>query len=102
EEDEGYWTLYKRERVRSQIPPMDQISVGKTYNINNKQVFVTEKRTAKMLGSEGQFSSVLPISGNFGYASGTADGQIVSVNFWADEIELSTGTDLEPHEIKIN
>ncbi|MEM6282965.1 MAG: DUF4178 domain-containing protein [Chloroflexota bacterium] len=102
EEDEGYWTLYKRERVRGQIPPMDQISVGKVYNMNNKQVFVTEKRTAKMLGSEGQFSSVLPIQGKFGYASGTADGQIVSVNFWSDEIELSTGTDLEPHEIKLS
>jgi hypothetical protein len=102
EEDEGYWTLYKRERVRGQIPPMDQISVGKTYNINNKNVFITEKRTAKMLGSEGQFSSVLPIQGTFGYASGTADGQIVSVNFWTDEIELSSGTDLEHHEIKIS
>ncbi|MEO0562940.1 MAG: DUF4178 domain-containing protein [Chloroflexota bacterium] len=102
EEDEGYWTLYKRERVRGTIPPMDKINVGDTEQINNKRVFITEKRTARMMGSEGQFSSVLPISGQFGYASGTADGQLVSVNFWQDEIELSVGTDLEPHEIKFN
>ncbi len=102
EEDEGYWTLYKRERVRSQIPPMDQISVGSTYKINNHNVFITEKRTGKMMGSEGQFSSVLPIQGTFGYASGSADGGLVSVNYWQDEIELSVGEDLEHHDIKIN
>lgn len=100
EEDEGYWTLYKRERVRGQVPPMEQISVGKSYSINNKQVFITEKRYGQMMGSEGQFSSVLPISGKFGYASGNANNQLVSVNYWSDEIELSVGTDLEPHEIQ--
>jgi len=102
EEDEGYWTLYKRERVRSQIPPIDQISVGSTYKINNHDVFITEKRTGKMMGSEGQFSSVLPIQETFGYASGSADGGLVSVNYWQDEIELSVGEDLEHHDIKIN
>jgi hypothetical protein len=102
EEDEGYWTLYRRERVRGEVPPMSQIKVGGKYNINNKQVFITEKREGKMMGSEGQFSSVLPLSDPFGYASGTADGQIVSVNFWPDEIEISIGEDIEPHEIKFN
>lgn len=102
EEDEGYWTLYRRERVRGEVPSYDQISVGKKYTINNKQVFITEKRQGRMLGSEGQFSSVLPLQGTFGYATGSADGGIVSVNFWSDEIELSLGTELEHHEIKIN
>jgi hypothetical protein len=102
EEDEGYWTLYKRERVRGPVPSMDEISVGHTYKINNQDVFITEKRTAQMMGSEGQFSSVLPIQGKFGYASGSANSQLVSVNYWQDEIELSVGTDLEPHEIKFS
>lgn len=100
EEDEGYWTLYRRERVRSEIPPMEQISVGKTYSINGHNVFITEKRTARMMGSEGQFSAVLPLSGNFGYATGTASGRGMSVNYWQDEIELSVGEDLEPHDIQ--
>jgi len=102
EEDEGYWTLYKRERVRGPLPSMEEISVGQTYKINKHEVFITEKRTGKMMGSEGQFSSVLPLTDPFGYASGSADGQLVSVNYWPDEIELSVGTDLEPHEIKFN
>ncbi len=101
EEDEGYWTLYERERVRGEIPPAEKLDVGSTYTINNYNVFLTEKRTARVMGSEGQFSSVLPLQGDFTYATGTADGRLVSVNYWQDEIELSLGTDLEHHEIKL-
>lgn len=102
EEDEGYWTMYKRERVRSQIPSHDEVSVGSTIKVNKHDVFVTEKRKGKMVGHEGQFSSVLPITGDFGYISGTADGQPVSVTYWQDEIEVEVGEDLEPNEIKID
>lgn len=99
EEDEGYWTVYRRERVKGAIPLYDQARVGSTIGINNKQVFITEKRTGKVAGSEGQFSSVFPLTGTFGYIQGAADNQTVSVNYWTDEIELSIGDDLEHHEL---
>ncbi len=102
EEDEGYWTVYKRERVRSAIPPYEQVKVGGTVQVNKYNVFVTEKREGKMMGSEGQFSSVLPIQGKFGYFSGNADGKLVSINYWEDEIELSIGEDLEPSDMVIS
>ena len=76
--------------------------VGGTMQVNNMNVFVTEKRNGKMVGHEGQFSAVMPITGDFGYATGTADGKPVSVTYWADEIEVETGDDLEPHEIKLS
>lgn len=99
EEDEGYWTLYKRERVRGALPPLDKINVGATIKVNNYDVFVTEKRTGKMIGMEGQFSSAMPVSGEFGYATGTADGKPVSITFWENEIEIEVGTDLDDGEI---
>jgi hypothetical protein len=95
EEDEGYWTLYRRERVKGAIPAYDQVRVGATVQINNRSVFITEKRQAKVAGSEGQFASVFPIKGVFGYLQGGADNHSVSVNYWQDEIELSIGDDLE-------
>lgn len=101
EEDEGYWTLYRRERVKSEIPPFDSVRVGSKVTINGKSVFITEKRTGRMIGSEGQFSSVLPLKGSFGYIQGSADGKAASVNYWDDEIELSIGDELEPHELTI-
>jgi uncharacterized protein DUF4178 len=102
EEDEGYWTMYKRERVRSQIPSHEQVRIGSTIQVNKHNVFVTEKRSGKMVGQEGQFSSVMPITGDFGYISGTADGQPVSVTYWEDEIEVEIGEDLEANEIKLD
>lgn len=99
EEDEGYWTLYKRERVKSAIPAYDEVSVGATIKVNNQDVFVTEKRTAKVAGSEGQFSSVFPLSGTFGYFQGAGDNRAMSINYWKDEIELSVGDELEHNEL---
>lgn len=101
EEDEGYWTVYRRERVKGAIPPHDQVKVGSSVTINGKSVFITEKRTAKVAGSEGQFSSVLPLTGTFGYIQGSNSENPVGVNYWQDEIELSVGEDLEHNEIKI-
>src|SRR5574341_482751 len=49
EEDEGFWVLYKRQRVKSAIPPFEQVSVGSTVQVNQYQVFVTEKRQAQMV-----------------------------------------------------
>lgn len=101
EEDEGYWTLYTKERIRGPVPDFDGIRVGATMQVNQYQVFVTEKRKAKVLGSEGQFAMVMPIQGEFGYAQGAADAHMISINFWQDEIEISKGTELEHHEIQI-
>jgi hypothetical protein len=101
EEDEGYWTLFRRERVRSALPAFEQVRVGSTIQINNYRVYITEKRTARVAGSEGQFSSVFPLQGTFGYIQGGADNRTVSVNYWQDEIELSIGDELDHHEIKI-
>lgn len=101
EEDEGYWTVYRRERVRGPVSSYDQIQVGQSININNQSVFITEKRTARVAGSEGQFSSVLPLTGTFGYIQGSSSERTVSINYWQDEIELSLGDDLEHHDLKI-
>ena len=75
--------------------------VGTNVEVNGQKVFVTEKRNGKMVGHEGQFSAVMPISGTFAYVTGTSDGRPVSITYWPDEIEVEVGDDLEPHEIKI-
>jgi len=102
EEDEGDWVLYRRERVKGAIPPYEQIKVGSSVQVNNYKVFVTEKREGRMAGSEGQFSSVLPLQGKFGYFQGGADNKSVSINYWDDEIELSVGEDLDFSDVVID
>jgi hypothetical protein len=99
EEDEGYWTLYRRERLRGPVPPPNDVRIGSTVQVNTYQVFVTEKRSGQLQGSEGQFSSTLPLRGEFAYFQGSAGGRTVSVTYWQNEIELSVGEDLEPHDL---
>ena len=101
EEDEGYWTLYSKMRLKGEVASYDDIQVGKIAKINNLSVFIAEKRRAKLLGTEGQFAMVMPVQGQFGYATGSADDKIVSVNFWPNEIELSQGDEIEPHDIEL-
>lgn len=102
EEDEGTWTLYRRGRIKSEVPPYEQVRVGGSVTINNESVFIVEKRTARVGGSEGQFSSVFPIQGTFGYIQGAANDNIASINYWEDEIELSIGDELAHNDIVIH
>lgn len=101
EEDEGYWTLYRRERLRGPVPPPDQVRVGAQVPVNAYQVFVTEKRTGRLAGTEGQFASTLPLRDEFAYWQGSAGEQVVSLTYWPDEIELSVGLDLAPGRLDL-
>jgi hypothetical protein len=87
--------------VRSAIPSYDQVQVGATIDVNGMKTFITEKRQAQVAGSEGQFSSVFPIQGMFGYVTGAANNQSASINYWEDEIELSLGEEVEYHELQV-
>ncbi|NDJ85901.1 MAG: DUF4178 domain-containing protein [Chloroflexi bacterium] len=101
EEDEGMWTLYRRGRIKAAIPPYEEVRVGTSISINQQNVFITEKRKGQVAGSEGQFSSVFPISGEFGYVTGAGDKGKLSVNYWQDEIELSRGDEIEFNDLVI-
>lgn len=102
EEDEGYWTVYNKQRVRDNVPPYDQIRVGANANINGQSVFISEKRKGKVMGSEGQFAAVMPIQGGFGYVQGTGGGKMIAVNYWDEEIEVSVGDELEHHQVQVS
>ena len=102
EEDEGVWTLYRRGRIKGVIPPYEEVKVGAMVDVNNQKMFVTERRQAQVIGSEGQFSSVFPIVGTFGYITGATDGTITSINYWSDEIEVSLGEELEHSDISFS
>lgn len=99
EEDEGYWTLYKRDDMTGKVPSFEQVRVGQTVTIDGMQVFITEKRTGKMVGMEGQFTTVMPVKGEFGYATGTADGKPFSITYWPDGVEIEVGTDLDDGDL---
>lgn len=101
EEDEGYWTLFRRERLRGAVPPPDAVQVGASVPVNSSTLFVTEKRRGRLAGTEGQFASTLPLREEFVYVQGGADGRAMCLTYWADEIELSVGEDVGHDELAL-
>lgn len=102
QEDEGEYTLFKKEPITGSLPPWENLRVGSTVEVNNQSVFVTEKGKAEIAGAEGQLpTSLLPGEALF-YFDGASGGRVVSVEMWPQEMELSVGEPVAPEEIKIS
>jgi hypothetical protein len=95
EEDEGSLMLYAVQKITSKIPPLEQIQVGSTIAVNGKEFFVTEKNTAKVVGSEGEMSEVYLPDAAVSIVDGAFDGQTGSIEYWSDEISFSTATEIQ-------
>jgi hypothetical protein len=91
QEDEGEYILFHKETFTSSIPPFDEIALGSVLPIGNFRVFVTQKGSAQIAGSEGQLAfNVIP-GQEIHYIDGNDGEKQVSIEFTPNEIELSVG-----------
>lgn len=98
-EDEGTFKLYQKTTLSGAIPPFEQIRVGSTIDLGNKQVFVTEKGEANIVGGEGQLAfNILP-GDEIRYLDGNSGSEQVSIEYTSSEIELLTGKAVPAAEI---
>lgn len=101
-EDEGSYKLFEKEALATAVPTFDEIRVGSTLRVNNRNVFVVEKGMANILGSEGQLAFSIVPGEEVGYIDGIADGAQVAIEFTSSEIEFLVGRALDPSELQIN
>ena len=97
QEDEGRFTLYQKETLTTPAPPYDQVRVGQTLQVGGREVFVTEKGEAQIVGGEGQLAFAILPGETVYYVDGTSDGAQVSLEYAADEIEWMVG-EAVPHD----
>jgi len=91
QEDEGEYILFHKETLTSTVPPFDDVAVGSVLRIGRHNVFVTEKGQAQIAGGEGQLAfNILP-GEQIRYLDGNSGEDQVSVEYTANEIELSVG-----------
>ena len=90
-EDEGTYKFYAKETLRGSVPPFDAVSVGDVIAVGGQQVFVTEKGRASIAGGEGQLAFAVLPGEQVHYLDGTSGDELISVEYTADEIELSVG-----------
>lgn len=101
-EDEGEFTYYAKKTLEGGVPPFESISVGSTIKVDGRDVFVTERGRATIAGGEGQLAFTIVPGEQVDYIDGTADGNLVSLEYTPEEIEFSLGTRIGRGEIVIN
>jgi hypothetical protein len=79
------------------VPPFDDVSVGTTIQVGNKQVFITQKGEANIVGGEGQLAfNILP-GDEVRYLDGNSGEEQISLEYTSDEIEMLVGRAV-PHD----
>jgi hypothetical protein len=93
-EDEGTFILHHKQTIKSALPPYDSVRVGSVVPVSGYQVFVTEKREAVIAGSEGQLAFTVLPGEQVKYLDGGSGGELVSIEYTSDEIELLVGREI--------
>ena len=101
EEDEGELVLYEKERLSSAIPNWEKINVGSMINVNQKDVFVTEKFKAKIRGGRGELFFKIKPGEDIKIVDGNQQGKLVSIEITPDEIDLNQGQEIDISQIKM-
>ena len=91
QEDEGTFTSFAKETITAALPSFAEIRVGKPLSVNGREVFVVEKNEAMIAGGEGELRFSIQPGERVDYVDGTSDGKVISIEFTAEEINLSVG-----------
>ena len=78
-----------------------EIQVGQVIDIDNIQVFVTEKGQAKVIGLEGEFTGRVKPNDDYKFVQGNAENEIYMVEYYTNEIKTFKGRILNLDKISI-
>jgi hypothetical protein len=98
-EDEGTFKFYNKRTLTGTVPPFEEVSVGSTVSVAGKQVFISEKGTAQIAGSEGQIAFRIMPGEQINYLDGNHGSEMFSVEYAKNEIDYSIGRPIERSDI---
>lgn len=102
QEDDGTYTLFDKAPLTSAVPDFDDIRVGSTIQVNDRQLFITERTEAMILGLEGALNfRILPGADVF-CVDGNSAGETWSLEYTPEEITLSRGEPLGFDEVRMD
>jgi len=100
-EDEGTYTLYHKATLTSPLPPFEEIRVGSVIKVADREMFVTEKGEANIVGGEGQLAFTILPGEEVKYVDGNSGQDQISIEYTTDEIEYLVGRPIEPSELVV-
>jgi hypothetical protein len=102
EEEEGEYTLSRKQALTSQVPDFDAVRVGTRLNINGQPFFVTERCRARVAGAEGQLFFRVRVGQPVKFVDGNIGGRLAAIEYGDDEIEYGVGEVIEREEIEVD
>jgi len=101
EEEDGQYTLSRREPLRTVPPSFDEARVGTRFDVNGAPFFVTERCRARIAGAEGQlFYRAIP-GKPVSFVEGNVGGRVAYLEYAEDVIEFGVGDPLARTDVEL-
>lgn len=100
-EDEGEYIFYHKQTLTSPVPPFERVKVGSVAPMSGREVFITQKGQASIVGGEGQLAFTILPGETVNYLDGISGEDQISVEYTTDEIEFLTGRVVAPADLVI-
>ncbi len=102
EEEEGEYTLSRRQALTSAVPPFDQVRVGTSIQVNGQPFFVTERCRARVAGAEGQLSFRARPGQPVQFVDGNVAGKLAAIEYGDEEVEFGVGEVVGRGDVRID
>lgn len=101
-EDEGEYTLYHKQALTAAVPPFEEVQVGNVIRIGEREIFITQKGEANIVGGEGQLAFTILPGEEVKYLDGNSGQDQISIEYTTDEIEYLVGRKVPPADLVID
>lgn len=102
EEEDGQYTLSRREPLHTPAPGFEEARVGTRWDVNGHPFFVTERCRARIAGAEGQlFYRAVP-GRPVRFLDGNLGGRTAYLEYTEDAIEFGTGDPVPHHDVELD
>lgn len=102
QEDQGTYTYFERAIITDHAPQFRHLRSGQRITLGEMHMTVIEKGTAEILGTEGQIGFPVIPGETILYVDGTCGHEKLSLEYAADEVELSIGYDVARDKIQVD
>lgn len=102
QEDDGEFTAFTKETLKTPVPDFYEVGVGSSINVNDRSIFVVEVCESIIAGGEGELYFRVSPGMEANCVDGNSDGEIYSIEYTPEEINLSRGREVPRSQIVVS
>ena len=102
EESSDTVVLISSTQLNKAIDSFENIRIGQVVTIDGKDVFISERGDAKVIGIEGEFTGRVKPNDEYKFIQGSAEKEVYMVEYYKDEIKTFKGQIISLDDITLN